>query len=266
MNFIKWCKVLLSVIIVCLVLSACSFGSQNETKEKNDKTDEKKVLADKQFLQFKVGSEITSLDSSIAFDGRSFSVLERTHSGLMMVADNKVVPDMAAKMPKVSEDGTVYTFKIREDAAWSDGSPVTAHDFVYAWHRFLEPETKSYGYIYKIAKIKNAAKIIEKDSDMYGKVEKLGIKALDDKTLQVTLEKATPYFNSLMSIPTFFPLKKEFVEKKGKDYAMEPEDLLYNGAYILKEWDHGSRWKLVKNDKYWNAKKVNIEKATFQYY
>jgi oligopeptide transport system substrate-binding protein len=183
-------------------------------------------------------------------------------SGLMTVYDGKTVPDLSDGMPTVSDDGKTYTFKLRDGIKWSDGSPVTAQDFVYAWHRELDPKTAAeYAYVYESANIKNASKILDPDSDLYGKVDQLGVKALDDKTLQVTLEEATPYFLSLMGFPPFFPLKQEFVEKQGDNYAKEPENMLFNGAYKLQEWKHGEGWTLVKNPDYWDAKNITIDKV-----
>ncbi|WP_085521733.1 peptide ABC transporter substrate-binding protein [Tuberibacillus sp. Marseille-P3662] len=262
-----WSMAVSIVLVLSLFLSACSGGGGSEDTGSSSGDSEgntEKELADKQELHFREPSDLPSADLSKATAADAHALLERVKAGLIFIENGKAVPDMAAEMPKVSDDGKTYTFTIRDDAVWSDGSPVTAQNFVYSWRRGIDPDTASqYAYIFGEANIKNATKITNEDSDLYGKVKKLGVKALDKHTLQVKLEQATPYFTSMMSFATFYPLKKSFVEKQGEDYAQEPENLLYNGAYTFKEWDHGSSYTIVKNDKYWNADKVNIEKATF---
>jgi oligopeptide transport system substrate-binding protein len=250
------------LLVVSLFLAACG-GGGNEKSSSGSKGNGK--LADKQVLYLYQTADIPTLDYAKATDSTSGDMLSMLQGGLMMVDNNKVVPDMAAAQPKVSADGKVYTFKIRDNAKWSDGSPVTAQDFVYAWHRELDPKTGApYAYIYTSANIKNAAKILDKNSDLYGKVDQLGVKALDDKTLQVTLEKPTPYFVSLMSFYPFLPAKKDFVEKQGDKYAKEPENMLYNGPYVLAKWDHGQGWTFKKNPNYWDAKNITIDEVNYQ--
>ena len=259
----KLSMLLTLMLIFGLFLAACGGGG------KTDKTSSSKggssELAKDQVLYFASSADIPSLDIAQATDTTSFDVLYMIQSGLMTVYNSKTVPDLAEGMPQVSADGKVYTFKLRDGIKWSDGSPVTAQDFVYAWQRELDPKTAApYAYIYEAANIKNASKIMDKNSDLYGKVDQLGVKALDDKTLQVTLETATPYFLSLMAFPPFFPLKKDFVEKQGDKYAKEPANMLFNGAYKLKEWQHGEGWTLVKNPDYWDAKHITIDEVNYK--
>jgi oligopeptide transport system substrate-binding protein len=256
----KWSIFISVLLIVSLFLAACSGGTKKtdgESKGKNEAGN-----APEQVLNLASSADIPSLDIGHATDSTSFDALYMIQSGLMTVYDGKTVPDLSDGMPTVSDDGKTYTFKLRDGIKWSDGSPVTAQDFVYAWHRELDPKTAAeYAYVYESANIKNASKILDPDSDLYGKVDQLGVKALDDKTLQVTLEEATPYFLSLMGFPPFFPLKQEFVEKQGDNYAKEPENMLFNGAYKLQEWKHGEGWTLVKNPDYWDAKNITIDKV-----
>lgn len=271
----KWTLAVSLMLVLSLFLAACSGGGGGTSSGGGDTGGDdgnaggdsggEKQLAAEQVIHLYASSDIPSIDSSKATDTTSFAVLDRVKTGLVSIYNQEVVPDMAVEIPEPTNNGTVYTFKIREDAVWSNGDPVTAQDFVFAWRRALMPETASqYAYIFDAANIKNAAKIIDPDSELYGKVEKLGVKAIDDKTLQVTLESPTPYFVSLMSFGTFAPINKEFYEKQGANYAKEPENVLYNGAYVLAEWNHGEGWVLEKNEKYWNADSVNIEKVTYK--
>ncbi|WP_077325242.1 peptide ABC transporter substrate-binding protein [Virgibacillus siamensis] len=256
------------LLVIGLVLAACSndSGGSDAGDDSGDKTGKQnKELASKQVLNFVSSSDLPNIDPSTATDVTSFGVINRTHVGLISIEKKKAIPDMAEAMPEVNKDKTVYTFKIRDDAKWSNGDPVTASDFVFSWRRVLKPETASqYAYIMDAANIKNAVEIMDKQSDLYGKVEKLGVKALDDKTLQVTLEEPTPFFISLMSFVTFAPLNEDFVKEQGNKFAKEPKNMLSNGPYILSGWKHGSSWTLTKNDKYWNAEKVNITEANYK--
>lgn len=260
-----------------MLLAACSgsddktSGKDNNTEENKGKDDGKsdgeKKLAAEQVLNFYEGDEIRSMDISIATDQISHGVMNRVFSGLLIYENDKLVPELAEDLPKVNEDKTEYTFTLRDGIEWHDGTPITAEDFVYSWRRALSTDIETqYSYIFEAANIKNAKEIADPDSDMYGKTENLGVEAVDEKTLKVTLAKPTPeqYFNSLMQFSPFFPLNQKFVEEQGDKYAQEPENLQYSGPFKLDTWDHGEGWTLVKNDNYWNADKVTIEKVNYK--
>lgn len=209
---------------------------------------------------------IPEMDTVMASDTVSFTTMNNVMEGLYRIDPNQeIVPGMADGDPDVSEDGLVYTFKIREDAKWSNGDPVTADDFVYAWKRAIDPEVASpYGSYMMSGKIKGAAEITDaaaqkKEYDL----DMLGVKALDEKTLEVTLEVPIPYFKSLMSFPTFFPQNQKFVEEQGDVYAQKAENLLYNGPFVLSDWDGSTDadWTYVKNEDYWDADTVKLDKV-----
>lgn len=259
----KWSVFVSILLVLSLFLAACGTSTKNGS-DKNSGTSSNQ-LADNQVLYLYETADIPTLDYTQATDTTSGDALSMLKAGLMVIDNNELKPDMAASEPKVSKDGTVYTFTLRDNAKWSDGSPVTAQDFVYGWQHELDPKTAApYSFIYASANIKNASKILDQNSDMYGKVDQLGIKALDDKTVQVTLDKATPYFLSLMSFQPFFPAKQAFVEKQGDKYAKEPDNLLYNGPFTLTEWDHGQGWVFKKNPKYWDAKDITLDTVNFK--
>ncbi|WP_174615017.1 peptide ABC transporter substrate-binding protein [Virgibacillus ihumii] len=272
---LKWGFLAALLLALGMVLAACSGGGDGGSGEgdsgsdsasgNDEKSSENKELADEQVLHFVRSSDLPSVDPSIATDTTSAEVIGRTHPGLLTFKNKELVPEMAAEMPKVSEDGLTYTFKLREGLTWSNGDPLTAEDFVFAWQRLIDPDTKSeYAYIMGVANVKNADKIMNQDSDIYGQVKKLGVKAVDKHTLQVTLESPIPYFNSLMTFNKFAPLNKKFVQKQGDKFAKEPENLLTVGPYELTSWDHGVGWTLEKNPDYYAADEVNITKATFK--
>ncbi|TQR20223.1 peptide ABC transporter substrate-binding protein [Psychrobacillus vulpis] len=256
------------LLVVGLFLAACGGkeeGSKTTTDEKEKEettTPAEEVAADEeQVLNLNMSAEIPTLDSSLVTDAVGFDILNNTNEGLYRLnQENVAVPAISDGEPTISEDGLVYTFKLR-DANWSDGSPVTANDFEYAWKRAMNPDTASeYGPYMMSGVIKNATAISE------GTVEytELGVKALDEKTLEVTLEKPIPYFLSLMSFGTFLPLKEEFVTAQGENYAKNSEALLYNGPFTLKGWDGtGLTWQLVKNDQYWDKDTVKLTQINY---
>lgn len=267
----KWSVFVALILVMSMFLAACSGGGGEKSSGKTDKGGNTNKTENsggsskstEQVFHMASDDDIPSLDIHHATDAVSFEADYEIFSGLMRLnKDGEAVPDMAAEMPKVSSDKKVYTFKIRDNAKWSDGSPVTADDFVYAWKRDVNPkEAGDYAYIFGSANIKNAAEIMDKDSDLFGKVDKLGVKALDKKTLQVTLSQPTPYFVSLMTFPPFYPLKKEVVEKYGKKYATTPDKMLYNGAFVMTKWQHGTGWTFEKNPKWWDADSVKLDKV-----
>ncbi|OQP20050.1 peptide ABC transporter substrate-binding protein [Geobacillus zalihae] len=232
-------------LVLLLALSTFQGGQGGE------KPAEKK----EQVLNLLETQEIPSLDSALATDQVSFIVLNNVMEGLYRLGkDNKPVPGVAESYT-VSEDGKTYTFKLRQDAKWSNGDPVTAHDFVFAWRRVLDPKTKA-EYAYIMYDIKNAAAVNT------GKlpVDQLGVKALDNYTLQVELENPIPYFISLTVFGTFMPQNEKFVKAQGDKYGLEANTTLYNGPFVLSEWKHEQGWTYAKNPNYWDKDTVKLEK------
>lgn len=158
----------------------------------------------------------------------------------------------------ISDDGKVYTFKLRQSAVWSDGKPVTAGDFVYALRRLMDPKTAA-DYAYLQYPIANAEKINKGDINDLGQ---LGIKALDDKTLEITLEQPTPYFLSALTHYTAYPVPKHLVEAKGSDWV-KIENIVTNGPYKPIDWVPGSHVTTTKNDKYYDVASLKIDGAKF---
>ena len=154
---------------------------------------------------------------------------------------------------KISEDGLTYTFTIRDDAKWSNGDPVTAEDFEFTWKRALDPETAAdYGTILYYIKGGEAFNTGE------GTIDDVGVKALDEKTLEVTLEFPTAYFLELTAFYTYFPVNKSVVESN-PDWAKDPETHISNGPFKLVKWEHNAKIILEKNDLYYNAKKIKLD-------
>ncbi|MFC4075668.1 peptide ABC transporter substrate-binding protein [Salinithrix halophila] len=198
-----------------------------------------------------VVSEPPNLDPAKTEDSQSGLIARHVMEGLAnMDKEGEPTPGIAEKWD-VSKDGKKITFHLR-DAKWSNGDPVTAGDFEYAWKRVLNPDTGS-TYAYQLFYLKNG----EKYNKGKAKADEVGVKAVDDKTLEVELEKPTPYFISLTSFYTLMPVNKKVVEKN-KKWAANADTFVNNGAFNLAEWKHDSKIVLKKNKDYWNADKVKL--------
>ncbi|MDP4162407.1 MAG: peptide ABC transporter substrate-binding protein [Bacillota bacterium] len=255
----KFSLLLVLTLVLSLFLSACSGSSD----KKNNNSGSKTAKAPEQVLNVLESAEIPTMDSVMAQDVMSFTMLNAVNDGLYRLdQNNNVIPAVADGMPVPNADKTVYTIKLKKDTKWSNGDPVTAHDFVFAWQRAIDPKTASpYGPYYMEDKIKNATEIAN------GKMKpsELGIKAVDDYTLEVTLVKPLPYFESYITFQLFYPEDQKYVESQGKDYAKDAAHVLYNGPFTMTKWDgpQGTEWTLAKNDNYWDAKDVSLKTINF---
>ncbi len=207
-------------------------------------------------------TNVMSLDTNLATDGDSFEVIADCIDGLtQMDPDGAAVPAIAESWD-IENDGTLYTFHLRDDANWSNGTPVTANDFVFAWQRGVLGN-EEYGYMFSdIGQIKNAQAIMDGTAD----VTTLGVTAKDDKTLVVELEVPVSYFESLMYFPTFYPINQEFYEglEEGT-YGTSPDTYLSNGAFVLTDYLPGTAsLSLKKNDGYYDAANVSLSGIEYQ--
>ncbi|MBQ4220191.1 MAG: peptide ABC transporter substrate-binding protein [Butyrivibrio sp.] len=263
-------KFLLIMLASALALSMVGCGSSavSGVSEQNDTAAKETGSADSGEsaggdLNVMLETPVESLDPQQATDGTSFEVIADYTDGLMqMDADGQAVNALAESVD-VSEDGLTYTFHIRKDANWSNGDPVTAADFVFAWQRAVDPEVASeYSYMLSdIGQIVNAQDIIDGTKDK----SELGVKAVDDKTLEVKLNVSVSYFLSLMYFPTFYPVNQKFFESCADTYATSPETTLSNGAFILDEYQPAATTiHLTKNADYYDADKVKLEGLNYQ--
>lgn len=205
-------------------------------------------------LLWNLGSEPKTLDPNLnsAVDGGH--IINNTFEGLMRKDDSGLHPAMAESYT-VSEDGTVYTFTMRDGAVWSDGKAVTAGDFEYSWKRALDPATAA-EYGFQMFYIKGAQEYYNGN----GTVEDVMVKALDDMTLEVTLSAPTPYFLDLTTFYTFMPIRQDMVEADADNWSRTPATAIGNGAFKLAEYKPSDRIILEKNENYWNAADVKLEK------
>ncbi|PFK34094.1 peptide ABC transporter substrate-binding protein [Bacillus cereus] len=255
----KLTAVVAPVLAMSMALTACSTGGDKKTST-NSSGDSKsgEKLAAKQVLNRTETNEIPTMDVSKNTDTLGSQILGNTMEGLYRLdKDNKPIP-AAAESSTTSEDGKKYTFKLRKDAKWSNGDPVTAKDFVYAWQRLLDPNTAA-EYAFIAYYIKNAEAINKGKAE----VSTLGVKAIDDHTLEVELETATPYFLNLTAFPSYYPLNEKFVKEKGDKFGLESDTVVYNGPFVLTDWKHEEGWKLKKNDSYWDKKSVKLDEINY---
>lgn len=246
----------LAAVLGVTLLAGC--GGSKETGEQPAPTDggtttEEPAQAGGGVIIHNLGSDPKTIDPALnsAVDGHQ--VIQSAFEGLCRVDENqKAVPGMAESW-EVSEDGVTYTFHLR-DAKWTDGQPVKAGDFVYAWKRAVDPATAA-EYAYQMYYLKNAEKINAGEMSL----DDLGVKAVDDKTLEVTLESAVPYFLELLAFPTYMPVREDIVSADPEGWALNMETYISNGPFKVTEWNHDDVMKLVKNENYYDADKVKLD-------
>ena len=208
-------------------------------------------------LNLNLTAEIPELDTAVADNTVSFEVLTNVNEGLYRLDLNNEPVPAAAEGVEMSNGDLTYTFTLRDGIVWSNGDPVTSHDFKYAWLKALDPKTASTYYYIISTFVKGADEYNTKKAS----AEAVAIETPDDKTLRVTLVSKSPFFLGLMSFLTYFPQNQEYVEKLGDKYAQDQDSLLYNGPYIMTKGSEGGGGTSVfkKNDKYWDKENVNIK-------
>ncbi|WP_176503585.1 peptide ABC transporter substrate-binding protein [Cobetia sp. 5-11-6-3] len=208
-------------------------------------------------LKLAIMGEPASLDPQQISGTWENDVVGDLFEGLVTeAADGERIPG-AAESWQISDDGKTYTFTLRQDGKWSDGEPVTAEDFVYALKRIMTPENAS-DYAYILYPIKNAKAINSGEAEP----DTLGVRAVDDHTLEITLERPTPYFLDQLSHYTAYPLPKHVVEKYGKDWT-DPGKMVSNGAFELSEWQPQTRIVALKNPEFHDAKEVALDEVIY---
>ncbi|UAC49090.1 peptide ABC transporter substrate-binding protein [Bacillus aquiflavi] len=245
-------SLLFSMLLVFSVfLAAC--GGGNADGDKADKKDKAKSNAEQE-LAININTEPPTLNPGLAKDSTSGAVLLQAFEGLTRINKDGKPEEAMAKKIDVSDDQLVYTFTLR-DTKWSNGDPVTAQDFEYAWKWVLDPNNGA-EYAYQLYYIKGA----EAANLKGGSLDEVGIKALDDKTLEVTLENPTPFFTELTAFYTYYPVNKAIAENNPDWHTDAGENFTSNGPFKLVEWSHSDKVILKKNENYWDSDKVKHEK------
>ncbi|HDR4558703.1 peptide ABC transporter substrate-binding protein [Bacillus cereus] len=244
---LKKSHLMVMALVTSLLLTAC-----------NNKENKSDAEAKKQVLNVTVSEEIPSLDTAKTMDGTSAHVMQNIFEGLYVLDDQDQPIPAVAKSFKRSEDGKKYTFDLRKDAKWSNGDSVTANDFMFAWKRAISHETASQ-YASMLFYVKNAKEINKGTMPL----DALGVKVINDYKLEVELEQPIPYFLQLLALPIYLPQHESFWKEQGSNYGLEPNNLIYNGPFVLEKWKHEQEFQLKKNDTYWDQKKVKLDEINF---
>jgi len=247
----------LSVVLVGSMFAGCSSSKPAATK-------------DAQKVSYNLGADPQTIDPGLNNSVEGGTVIENAFEGLVDInTKEKAVPGVA-KSWVISPDGLTYTFTLRKDAKWSDGKGVTAKDFEYAWKRALDPVTAS-DYAYQLYYLKNGQGYNESASAAKDKTpgvatatkDQVGVKAVDDYTLKVTLNSPTPYFLELTAFPTYMPLREDVVSKSPKAWATKPATYISNGPFSMTDWKLKSTMTFSKNANYWNKANIKLDTITY---
>lgn len=244
------------ILTVTLLLAAC--GTDKSATDESKKTDSKSKV--EQTIKVASGGELSTLDSAHYTDVYSSDMIGQLVEGLYRMDKNQD-PELgiAAEEPTVSEDGLVYTFKLK-DSKWTNGDPVVAGDFVYAFKNVVDPAYGS-SSSNQMDIFKNGRKIREGQASL----DDFGVKALDDQTLEFTLEYPIPYLSQVLVGTPFMPKNEKLAKEKGEAYGTSTDNFVGNGPFTISGWDGNSEvWQLQKNNDYWDAENVKLDTIDVQ--
>ena len=242
-------KLLIGALATTVVLAGCG-----ETKTGLYDNKEGQVL------RISTPADINTLDSTLATDNVSFGIFNQVFEGLYTLNDkDEAVPAVAKGEPKITQNGKRWTIDLRDDAKWSNGDKVTAHDFVYAWRKAVDPKNAS-EYAYIMYFIKNAQEV----NTGKKKVDELGVKALNDYKIQIDLDKPVPYFKEMLAFGTYMPQNERVSKKYGQSYGTKYDKVVYNGPFKIENWRVEDKVQLVKNEDYWDKKAVKLDKINYK--
>ncbi|WP_026884465.1 peptide ABC transporter substrate-binding protein [Clostridium akagii] len=255
----KFMSIAIATLVIGSVLSGCGSSSTSKTTTKSA-----------QLIRYNLGANPKTIDPALNTSVEGATVIANAFEGLTTVDVNNKAHPGVAKSWDVSKDGKNYVFHLRKDAKWSDGKAVTAKDFEYAWKRALAPATAS-EYAYQLYYLKNGQGYNESASPADQKTpgvatataDQVGVKAIDDYTLDVTLENSTPYFLPLMAFQTYMPVRKDIVEAHPTDWTINGPTYVSDGAFKMVDWKQKDKLEFVKNPNYWNKSTVKLDKLTY---
>ena len=273
MKFRKILAMVMALALLCATFAACgdtsgtssSAGTSSAASESGDSsseadTGETATGGSGGTLNMRSTMEPTSLNTLLATYAYDFTPIAAMMECLYRDDENDVPQPAGAETVDISDDKLVYTFHLREDAVWSNGDPVVATDYEFAWQQALNPEVAS-DYAYMLYFIHNAEPYFN------GEVEwsDVGVKVIDDYTLEVTLDNPLPYAPDLFAFWTLAPINQKFYEEVGADkYATDAEYFCTNGMYNLAEWEHNSQIVFTKNEDYWNAENIGPDEIVYK--
>lgn len=272
MKFRKILAMVMALALLCATFAACgdtsgtssSAGTSSAASDSGDSSaaeeGETATGGSGGTLNMRNTMEPTSLNTLLATYAYDFTPINAMIECLYRDDENDVPQPAGAETVDISDDKLVYTFHLREDATWSNGDPVVATDYEFAWQQALNPKVAS-DYAYMLYFIHNAEPYFN------GEVEwsEVGVKVIDDYTLEVTLDNPLPYATDLFAFPTLAPINQKFYEEVGADkYATDAEYFCCNGMYELTEWSHNSQIVFQKREDYWNAAEVGPDKIVYK--
>lgn len=272
MKFRKILAMVMALALLCATFAACgdtsgtssSAGTSSTASDSGDSSaaeeGETATGGSGGTLNMRNTMEPTSLNTLLATYAYDFTPINAMIECLYRDDENDVPQPAGAETVDISDDKLVYTFHLREDATWSNGDPVVATDYEFAWQQALNPKVAS-DYAYMLYFIHNAEPYFN------GEVEwsEVGVKVIDDYTLEVTLDNPLPYATDLFAFPTLAPINQKFYEEVGADkYATDAEYFCCNGMYELTEWSHNSQIVFQKREEYWNADAVGPDEIVYK--
>ncbi|MFC4411749.1 peptide ABC transporter substrate-binding protein [Chungangia koreensis] len=254
----KWLSFIV-IAMLAIFMAACTANEDAGQEKPDDEKDNGQTTdtpeATEKVLLLNNGNEPTSFDPSIGFDSVSWNALNNLMEGLTRLNEDHQPVEATAEKIDVSEDGLTYTFTIREGAKWSNGDAVTANDFVFGWLHMLDPNTASpaafLAYFIEGAEAYNNGE---------GAAEDVAIKAVDDKTFEVKLTAPTEAFLNIITNPSFFPINEK-VATDNPEWFTEADSFVGNGPFKLVQWDHDVKFVFEKNEHYWDADTVKLDKV-----
>jgi oligopeptide transport system substrate-binding protein len=257
----RWLVLLAALTLgLGLVVAGCGGDDADDAAPAAPEDVPEEERAAEQVVTIAWGAEPPSLDPGLATDTTSANILANLMDPLVTLEgeDMEATPAMAESWD-VSEDGTVYTFNLRDDGRWTNGDPVTANDYEYAWKRVLDPETAA-DYAYQLYGIQGAEEYNQCEENCEELRDEVGVNAVDERTLEVTLTSAQPWFAQLVAHTSFLPVHQPTVEEHGANWT-EAQNIVTNGPFMLERWEHEANIDLVKNPDWRNADEVTLERV-----
>lgn len=243
-------SVLLASAMVASLLAGCGGSDSKSDAAKTDKAGEKQ-------LAVQIGPDPETIDPALNSASDGGNMIITAFEGLLMNGEDDQIIEGCAEDWGVSEDGLTWTFKLREGLKWSDGTDLTAEDFVYSWKRVCDPALAA-PYAETVLNM-----VVGYDDAINGDLDALGVTAVDDLTLEVKLSSPCSYFENLVAFPTLYPVQKATVEENGDGWAVNADTYITNGAFYISDWVPGEYILMSKNENYWNADAVKLDSIKF---
>ena len=261
--FKKIIALILTIGILTTVFSACGKGQDSENDEGGGNTTVSDVPGGGVKINMSITEEVSNIDPNMAFSQSSMQMISLTNEGLMTFDTNGKVTCGLAESYDVSADGKTYTFHLRDDAYWSNGTKVTSNDFMFSWQRLANPETGSvYSYMLGTLGVKNGFTVPAGQAD----ISELGISAPDESTFVVELDGPRTYFLYLIAMASYFmPINEEYFNECGDQFGKDIDHYISCGPFVFSDWEvGGTSYTLVKNEDYFAADTVTCDEVTFQ--